>query len=244
MRRPVIAAAAALTVTATLAHADVTPRLAGLEPGDFREFTSTSVANGTLTTTTGIAYEGARSARATYSSASAANGYARAQQTVYWVEGDTVAYGAAFYLPAGFYSSLRGGVTVLRWDNWAEYGGGGDVGGLAVYHSDRRVHLIEGTYGGYETDHGSFTLPEGRWVHVEVVQRFGTADASAEVFVDGARVLSSSLPNMNGRPVTRLRVGVVSVAAGSQSVPVTVYFDRASIASSRVGPAGAVAGCP
>jgi hypothetical protein len=209
---------------------------AHLETGDFSEFSTPDVADGELLNTAGSAYDGRRSGRATYCGGGA-NGYARGVFSVDVRPGQDVWYGAALMLPPGFRQSLQGEVDLLRWDNFGLFGAGGDYGGVVVFGSDRRARLLRGRYSGHGTSiAGTFDLPEGRWFWLEVHQRLSTGgDARNEVFVDGRRVGASHEPNSFGRPIDRIRYGIVAIHAGQQTRNVTVYFDRASVSRRRVG---------
>src|SRR5690606_20146754 len=97
------ALAAALLISAGAARSAVTPVSAGMESGNFSEFSQYNATNGTLQATTERAHSGSRSAKATYAGGGS-NGYARGIWNVGWRDGDTVTYSAAFYLPNGFHN--------------------------------------------------------------------------------------------------------------------------------------------
>jgi hypothetical protein len=184
------------------------------------------------------AYAGATALRATFAGGSG-NAYARGVRRVRWRTGDDVWYGAAFYLPAGFIASMQGEVALMRWDNWPTYGtAGADVGGLVIWGRDGRARLKTGTYRTESTLVGPFDLPESRWFWVEVHQRFAAEDGQAltEVYLDGRRVGDSTRANMTGRTIERLRTGLVAIEAGHQTNPLTLWFDRAAIGRSELGP--------
>jgi hypothetical protein len=210
---------------------------AHLEIGDFSEFFSSGVVDGQLFDTTGRAYDGRRSGRATYCGGGQ-NGYARGVLRVDVREGEDVWYGEALYLPPGFKRSVQGEVDLLRWDNFGLFGADGDYGGVVMFAADHRGHLLRGQYSGDANDvTGTFELPEGRWFWLEAHQRLSLGGAAVnEVFVDGARVARSTRPNAYGRPVDRVRYGVVAIQEGRQHRRVTLYFDRASVAGSQIGP--------
>jgi hypothetical protein len=231
-------AVAAIAFVPSSAHARIDALTANLESPGFAEFSQTNVEQGSLVTTGARAYDGRKSARATYRGAGI-NGFARGLRNVNWGDGETVTYGAAFFLPRGFHSRVQGAVSLVRWDNWPSHGKAGDVGGLVLWGSDHKVHLIRGGYvRGYEGDLiRPFRIPEGRWVHLEVRQQLsGGSGARSEVYLDGRRVGVSTAPNAYGRPVERIRYGVVSVAEGAQVKPLTLYFDRATIDTRLKGP--------
>ena len=83
---------------------------------------------------------------------------------------------------------------------------------------------------------GSFDVPEGRWFTIEVRQRLSSgAHASNEVLLDHRRIGRSSRPNMYaGRPIERVRFGIVAIASGSQTRPLALYFDTAAATGGRI----------
>jgi hypothetical protein len=232
------AAAAALALPGARANAAVAPLMAGFENAGFAEISQPNTVNGTVNVASDRAYEGSRSVRATYNGGGS-NGYARAVQHVAWQEGDDVWYGAAFYLPPGYAASLQGANSILRWDNYGSNAGGGDVGGIEI-QSGGQARLKYGSYTSGGTLGSNFRLPEGHWFWLEVHQRLSRSTGAAvnEVRIDGQVVSSSTGANF-GRPIDRLRVGEVAIQAGRQTRPLTLYFDRFSIATAQRGPLGA-----
>ncbi len=212
---------------------------ADMESG-FGGFSGTSVTSGTLTVSTERAASGTRSALATYDG-SGSNGYARGQTNVSWRSGDEVWYSMAVYLPTGFKAAQRGAVDLIRWDNWSTAPSNADHGGLAVSSRGQLV-LIKEQLGSqpYTVLLGPYTMPEGRWVHLEVRQRFSSSNGSAvnEVWMDGDRLGSNTTANSYGRTITRLRAGLVSIDSGSQTQPLRLWFDDVVIDSRRVGQQG------
>ena len=176
-------------------------------------------------------YSGTYAARATYSGGGE-NGYARGIWNVQWEEGNDVWYGAAYYLPVGFYSNVQGQVDLVRWDNWSTNPNDTDWGGVSIYGSDHRVRLLRfGAGRPNDTLVGPFDLPEGRWFTLEVHQRRSAISGSAlsEVYVDGKLIGRSTAPNTYGRSATRIRYGIVAIAAGAQTKPLELNFDSASM---------------
>ncbi len=233
-----LATASATLAVASPASAAVSPLSAGFESGGFSEVTGTTTSNGSITVTGERAYEGQRSAKATYNGGGG-NGYARTQEEISWKAGDDVWYGASFFLPSGYKSKLQGGNDLMRWDNWDTYNSSADFGGVAL-RSDGRSRILLGKYNSSDSEvTPAFDLPEGRWFHLEVHQKLSTgSDALTEVFLDGKKVASSTKPNSYGRTITRLRTGMVSIHAGQQTNPLTLFIDRLSIDTHQRGPAG------
>jgi len=245
-RHLLLALATALAIVpCASAGAAVVPRAADLEGGTFAEFDQLHQTTGTIAVDDGRAYSGSRSARAHYAGGGA-NGYQRGIWNVGWRDGDEVWYSAAIFLPSGFKAAMQGQVDLLRWDNWASHPDDTDWGGLVIYGSDRRMRLMRFNMAntGATTLVGPFDVPEGRWVHLEVHQRLGAQDALSEVWMDGGLVGSSALPNSYGRPVERVRVGIVAIASGRQLEPLTLWFDRVALGASPAGPLGAPAPAP
>lgn len=219
------------------ARAAVVAQAAHLETGDFSEFGAPDVADGQLFSTTSRSYDGRRSARATYCGGGD-NGFARGVFGVHVGPGRDFWYGAAFFLPPGFSRSVQGEVDILRWDNFGRYGGRGDYGGVSIFDSDKRGHLDRGRYAGPGDDlAGPFSLPEGRWFWLEVHQYLASNQTALnEVFIDGRRVAISSAANSFGRSIGRVRYGIVAIAAGVQTRPLRLWFDRAWAGGHRAGP--------
>jgi hypothetical protein len=208
-----------------------------METGDFSQFDQTNASVGTLTTVPG-GYGDATAARATYDGGGE-NGFSRGIYEVNWNEGDEIWYGAAFYLPEGFKSKIQGQVGLMRWDNYPTHTDNADQGGLVIYGSDRQARLVRTQLngGGQQDLTKPFDLPEGRWFWVEVHQRLGAANALNEIYLDGALIDRSADPNMYaGRPIERIRYGLVAIADGAQTNPLTLNFDRARIGTAPLGP--------
>jgi hypothetical protein len=230
------AAALVLSGTVTPHSADASVlRTSSMESGDFSSFDNTSVTAGTLQISTQRAANGKRSAHATYNG-SGSNGYARGQYAVDWRSGTDIWYSMSVFLPAGFTSSQRGAVDLIRWDNWSIAPNNADHGGLAVSSRGQLVLIKEQLKTQpYTVLLGPYTMPEGRWVHLEVRQRFASSNGQAvnEVWMDGKRLGSNTTANSYGRQITRLRAGIVSIDSGSQTQPLELWFDDTSISTAR-----------
>jgi Polysaccharide lyase len=208
-----------------------------LEDGSFSEFSQTNALNGSLTPTTDRAYEGSRSAHATYTGAGR-NGYSRGIWNVSWQDGDEVWYGGAFYLPEGFKDRMQGQVDLVRWDNWPSMPEQSEKGGVVIYGSDKRARLVRMKQGVEQASlGGSFDIPEGRWVWIEVHQRLSEADPLSEVYLDDELVASSTAKNSYGHSIDRIRLGLVAISSGSQTNPLELWFDRAAVSGTRIGDA-------
>ena len=201
----------------------------------FCEFDGNSTTtNATLTSTTERAFAGTRAAKVTYDG-SPGDPFARTWYDVDWASGSDVWYGAAFYVsdPAKLQWT-----DLIRWDNFSLYQGSGDTGGLFVENGVLKVKREDYTGANFLRLVDGGPIPAGRWFWVEVHQKLAGVDGQAltELYVDGVKRGSSTLANSRGRPVTSIRHGYVSNAAGGGAS--TLHLDRASISQhslSRVG---------
>lgn len=153
------------------------------------------------------------------------NGYARGLRRVRWKTGETVRYGISMYLPVGFRDRVQGQVDLMRWDNWPDRGGDADWGGVSIWGGDHRARLLRFSRRADEDVLvGPFTLPEGRWFRLTVVQRLGAARGASEVFLDGRKIGRSVAPNTYGRRIVRVRYGLVAVDPSRQRRPLRLAF--------------------
>jgi Bacterial Ig domain/Polysaccharide lyase len=242
--RLAIAALVALALplfAAATASASVSPLLASFATGNFSEFNDgPNASNATIAVVNDKGYDDAHSAFVNYPGGGV-NAYARVIQDVAWNAGDDVWYGAAYYLPSGFKAAMQQEVALQRWDNYSSYGPDADIGGIVIWGSDKLARLKICKYSSsIETLLTSgFSVPEGRWFWLEVHQRLSATSGSAlnEVYLDGARVASSTTANFD-RPIEKLRTGLVAQGAIAQTNPLTLWFDRVSIATHQIGPVG------
>lgn len=204
----------------------------GFESGNFSEATSLQARKGDLAVISSRAYEGRLSARARWFGGS--HGAQRVWKDTDWRTGTNVWYGMAVYVPSNTTYCYW---NPLRWDNYDLYQGGGDVGGLSI--EENRIKVMRGTYGSDLEDQfiDGGVLPKGRWVWLELHQRFSNRDGKAltELYVDGAKRGASTRANTYGRRITDLRAGAVDVASRC-STPNAIDFDRVTISNRRLGP--------
>lgn len=221
--------------------ASVTPTNFGFETSNDPKCTggiNTTAGNTSFTQDASKKYEGNYSAKASFSGGTE-NAYARCVVTTSWVTGDEVWYGGAFFLPSGFTQSMQNQVDLMRWDNFSLNNTSQDWGGIIIQNSDKQARLKRFNASGDYTDISTpFTFPENRWVWVEVHQKFSPTNGQAinEVYLDGVLQSSSTTANTYGREITRIRYGLVAIGAGSQTNPLNLWVDRATISSSKVGP--------
>jgi hypothetical protein len=81
---------------------------------------------------------------------------------------------------------------------------------------------------------GPFTITEGVWHRLEVHQRFSDNNTSdlTQVYLDGTLKGSSTLKNWYGRPISRIRYGIVAVNDPAQTNRLDMWYDAAAISSS------------
>ncbi len=213
--------------------------LGSFEPGNFSEFSGHSAVAGELATTQAKAYEGSRSAIASYDG-SGRNAFARTWFDVDWGRGSDVWYGAAYYIPSK--AAMPCYYSLMRWDNYTLYGNpGGDVGGIEVSTSGR-ARLMRQDYTGdnYAGLTREFDLPEGRWFWLEVHQRLSDRPGEAlnEVYLDGSRIDASTTPNGRGKRITEIRHGIVSLGSDGDCAPTaaSIFIDRVSVSDAMRGP--------
>lgn len=235
-----------------LSQAGVSPTQVTFENGSTSPCTggiNTTAGNSAFTPTTEKAYEGTYSAKASYTGGGQ-NAYARCVISTSWKTGDEVWYGGAFFLPTGFTQAMQNQVDLMRWDNYSLNDASQDWGGLIIQNSDKKARLkrfnVNNDYVDLSTP---FTFPENRWVWVEVKQKLSPADSQEtlnEVWIDGVLQSSSKMANTYyqsgntgpGRDITRIRYGLVAIGEGSQTNPLSLWVDRATISTSKVGPVG------
>jgi hypothetical protein len=233
-------AALALLSAAALSAVQVEPRVASLETAGFTEFdgVDSTPGVGRIRRVGSRAYDGHHAAQAR-TPRGRGNHFARAAFDVRWEARDDVWYGGAFFLPRRFYARQQGQVAVLRWDNWALEHRTQDQGGVMIL-ADGRWALVTQRV----EEEGQVLLTEPveplapcRWHWVQVRQRLA-ADGGArnELWLDAELVSASRRANWHGRPVTKLRFGIVAVRAGHQVRPLRLWFDRATVSPRRVHP--------
>jgi hypothetical protein len=224
-------------------------RPAPLEAGDLRlfdEVTSSPTRGSWVQTVTDQVYDGARAARAHTAGSGSVARYARAVLHLDLGAGTEVWYSGAFFLPRGFYDAQGGQVDLMRWDNWTIDQRSTDRGGLVIFGSDHGARLVAGRLGRSGEQRvltGPFAISEGAWHWLEVHQRFsaGNTDDLSEVYLDGQLMGASTAKNWYGRPITRLRFGIVATDDDTQSRPLDLWFDAARLSPFRIGPATSLA---
>jgi len=202
---------------------------ATFEGGTTTQFDSISVANGSFRADDSRAASGSWSGKAVYGGGGA-NGYARGHLKVNWSAGDTVRYAELVYLPKGFYMALQGQCVLMRADNWDVYPNDADRVGIGIYRSDHKGHLfwLNESEGISHEVGPAFTIPAGRWNRIVVEQRLGTGtSATSRVYLNGNLVVSTTGQNFPGRPMDKIRYGIVAIGAGIQTNPLTLWIDNA-----------------
>ena len=133
--------------------------------------------NGTLTAT-GPGYgTDAATFAATYSGAGAA-GQASGTFNVKWRQGQSVAYGGAFYLPPNFHTAPTGQQALLTWDSLPDVGGRSEQAGVVIDYSDNAGYLVANTVTNgsavQQVLAGPFSLPIGTWFALQIRQLLGS----------------------------------------------------------------------
>ena len=190
--------------------------------------------NGTLTAT-GPGYgTDAATFAATYSGAGAA-GQASGTFNVKWRQGQSVAYGGAFYLPPNFHTAPTGQQALLTWDSLPDVGGRSEQAGVVIDYSDNAGYLVANTVTNgsavQQVLAGPFSLPIGTWFALQIRQLLGSgASAYSDVYLDGRLVAASHTPNFSGQQITDVRYGIVELTPDAAQGPVALDFDQASAA--------------
>jgi Polysaccharide lyase len=220
---------------AAVAPAAADASLVSARAGDLWAFSGgIQQVNGTLSAT-GPGY-GADAATfaATYSGAGGA-GQASGTFNVQWQQGQSVAYGAAFYLPANFHTAPTGQQALLAWDSLPDVDGRSEQAGVVIDYSDNAGYLVANTVtngsAAQQVLAGPFSLPIGTWFTLQVRQLLGSgAAAYSDVYLDGRLVAASHTPNFSGQQITDVRYGIVELTPDAAQGPVALDFDQASAA--------------
>ena len=237
------------------ASASVVSRLAGVEtptssPFDFDQV-STNCSGSTAARDTTRAYAGSASLRVeidTTSCSPYARGIFNSNSPSHVVSGDAFWFGAAVYLPVGFYGAHTNYTDLLRVDSYVEDNGTSNPDSerqslnFASFSNDNLYVQADAPGGSTNTLIGPLSpsvLPEGQWNWVEIRADLSTSTGTAytELKINGASQGSSPTANIfSGRDAfNRFRYGLVS-AGSSGSGDLTMYVDRASVHTSERGP--------
>lgn len=252
----VLLVAAGLLASATTASAEPVPRLAELENQAASSLgfdqVSTRCATSIAARNTTLAYSGNASLKVhTQNDPSCGGAFARgifrANSTRHLVQGDNFWFGAAIYLPTGFYSAHTGYTDLLRVDSYVDdesrntpFADRAEINfaswrndslNVVAARGDTSVRLIGPI--------SPAQLPEGSWNWVELHIKLSPTNGTAytELKINGKSLGSSTTANLftGAAPLNRLRYGLVSTAwEGSGNL--TAYFDRASISPTELGP--------
>jgi hypothetical protein len=190
--------------------------------------------NGTLTAA-GTPY-GADAATfaATYSGTFGA-GQASGTFDVQWRQGQSVAYGAAFYLPPNFHTAPTGQQALLAWDSLPDTSGRSEQDGVMIDYSDDAGYLVANTVtngsAGQQVLAGPFSLPIGTWFALQVRQLLGSGSAAySDVYLNGRLVAASRAQNFSAQQIAHVRYGIVGLSSDAAQGPVALDFDQASAA--------------
>ncbi len=190
------------------------------------------------------AYEGSKSAKLT---SLGGNTGPWGSFNVSWPNGKDVWYGSAFFLQNAF-AAANDRVAIMRWHNSTAVPPSPSRYGGIVLGTDDRYRLVRGVTGGSEDTIGpSFTIPEGRWVWLEVHQKLESNPSNApfsEVYVDGRPVTDANgiigstavnaYDNSTGVP-NRIQYGYADRSQGNATL---MWIDRSSVSLNQRGPIG------
>lgn len=243
-----------LLISGSNAHASVTSRLAGLEsptasPYDFDQV-STNCSGSTAARDTSKAYAGAASLKI-HIEATECSPYARgifnSNSPNHIVEGNDLWFGAAIFLPSGFFTAHTKYTDLIRADSYVT--DGGELNEVAKQQSINFASFSnDDIYVQAESSEGATTLVgplspsvlsenAWHWVEIHAVLDKDNGEAFTQLKIDGVSQGSSTSANIFGgrADFNRLRYGLVS-AGSSGSGNLTMYVDRASVNSSERGP--------
>jgi len=184
------------------------------------------------------AYQGSGKARASFNGNSPASSHAYGELDAGSLDFDGT-YGAAVYFEPGALAgpnpTQKGALDLMRWRD------GANVGGIRV-GTDHRGHLVTSSGADVEPNK-QFAFQEGCWNWLTVHQKLKSTQAEdpvSEVFLNGAKVLSSTNVNttsaITGNGPDAVQFGLVGIGA-SQNTPLKVYLDDSFISSSSTPPA-------
>ena len=137
-----------------------------------------------------------------------------------------------------------GAIDILRWDN--QRTASPDFGGVRILN-DHRARLVRGQTSGTVAELGKpFSLEEGCWNWLVVVQRLSSLPATdphhahSSVYVNGKKLVESDAPNSYGRGADDVHFGLRNVDEQAQARPLEFFVDNAFISndSPPVPPAG------
>jgi murein DD-endopeptidase MepM/ murein hydrolase activator NlpD len=167
--------------------------------------------------------------------AGAGSGQASATFKVRWRQGQSVAYGASFYLPSNFHAATSGQQALIRWDSFPGTDGRFQQGGVVIDYSDDSGYLVGATVtdgsAAQQVLAGPFPLPIGTWFTLQIRQLLGSGSAAySDVYEDGQLVAASRAPTFSGRQITHVRFGIVQLSPDAAQGPASLDFDQASAA--------------
>lgn len=176
--RRLLACLAAALVATMVAAGSARAVLVSATNGRLASFSGgISQVNGTLLPVRSRYLADTRAFLATYSG-TGGGGMARGSLKVRWKQGQSVAYGAAFYLPLNFHSAAGGQQPLLRWDSVPRGDGTVEQSGIVVDYSDNLAYLVAATVSdgivSQQVLAGPFALPVGRWFTLQVRQLLGS----------------------------------------------------------------------
>ena len=220
---------------AAVAPAAAEATLVSARAGDMGAFSGgIQQVNGALTAT-GPAYGADAATFAATYSGTGGTGQASGTFNVNWQQGQSVAYGAAVYLPPNFHTALTGQQSLLTWDSVPDTSGRSEQDGVVIDYSDDAGYLVASTVTNgspvQQVLAGPFPLPIGTWFTLQVRQLLGSGSAAySDVYLNGRLVAASRAPNFSGQQITHVSYGIVALTSDAAQGPVALDFDQASAA--------------
>ncbi|HEX6752910.1 MAG TPA: LamG-like jellyroll fold domain-containing protein [Solirubrobacterales bacterium] len=247
---------ASLLLSAGSAEASVVTRLAGVEsptssPYDFDQVkVNEECAGSSAERDTSKSFAGQASLKVHVEATKCspfARGIFNSNAPNHIMEGDDLWFGAAIFLPSGFFSAHTDYTDLIRIDSYVT-----DGGELNESAKQQSINLAsfknDDIYVQAESSEKTNTLVgplspsvlsenAWHWVEIHAVLDKDSGEALTELKIDGESMGSSTTANFfAGRAdFNRLRYGLVS-AGGSGSGNLTMYVDRASIGKTERGP--------
>ena len=220
---------------ALIAPAGAEAALVSARAGDVGAFSGgIQQVNGTLTAVGPAHGADAQTFAAAYSGIGG-GGQASGTFNVDWRQGQSVAYGGAFYLPPNFHVATTGQQALLGWDSVPGGDGSFQQGGVVIDYSDNAGYLVAATVtNGSATQQvlvGPFPLPVGTWFTLQVRQLLGSDSAAySNVYMNGKLVASSRAPTFSGQQIDDVRYGIVQLTPDAAQGAVSLDFDQVTAA--------------
>lgn len=154
-----------------------------------------------------------------------------------WGEGRIARSSAWYYLPSGFFSKMQGAVQLMGYDTYPALG---NQYRLAIYNNDKQTYIF------VMEDHKARNilkaqqLPEGEWFKLTIENKLSNTNGWSRLYLNDQLIAQTDAQNcptgldrcgdtMPNAPITRSRYGLVAIANGVQTNPLTIYMDDVEI---------------